>query len=144
MIKKFVVVILCFLLTGCFPGVMDFTFDLPNDYILCRSSGDVINIVPTNPGWKSDEEIIPEKVIKLAWNERYVGAMQYEVKRNEDFSWYVDTSKAFYWIMDTQERKRMGPFTLEEYEKECVNYGLQDLELKSVNYHKYRLEEKEK
>ena len=63
------------------PGNFDYSYDVGNgNYMLFRSSAHVIKVVPKN-NYISEPVIIPEKVVEIAWNNKYVIAKQYGMKQ---------------------------------------------------------------
>ncbi len=139
--KRFILLLLLvyvsILTTSCFPGYSDYRYNLINGYILVRSSKHEIVIVPED-GWQSDEQIISAKVVEVAWNDRYVIAKQYGLKLENDYNDYEipDKSKVYYWILDTEQQKRYGPYNKKEFDNELRNYNLENLTLKNVEYYK--------
>jgi hypothetical protein len=117
------------------PGVEDYSFDVAQGYRLSRSSAHTIQVVPKD-GWSSDNEIIPKKVVEIAWNNQYVIAKQLGMeKRNlnpNDSYELPNPSMVYYWVLDTEQRKRFGPFSKEEFENKLNELGLNDLILKEV------------
>lgn len=130
-------VYVCLLTTGCLPGYSDYSYNLINGYILARSSNHEIMIVPED-GWQSDEQIIPAKVVEVAWNDRYVIAKQYGLKLKNDYNTYEipDRSKEYYWILDTEQQRKYGPYNKKEFNNELKRYNLENLKLKKVEYYR--------
>lgn len=144
-----IVLILC----GCASGLSDYDYPVGNNYILVRSSSHEIKVIP-NTGYMYEKEILPSKVVEIAWNERYVIAKQYGMKirgSNSPDNTYEepDKSKVYYWILDTSLNEketdldgyeyrgiRYGPYDYEEFQKELKSLGLTKLKLKPVE--KYR------
>lgn len=62
---------------------------------------------------------ISEFVYKIGWNERYIVAIQYDLKYQNNNSGYKspDKSKENYYIVDLEEEKLIGPLTKDEFYK---------------------------
>ena len=114
------------------PGVFDYEYKVGNgSYTLHRNSADVIYIAPNN-GYSSKTEIIPEKIVEVAWNNRYVIAKQYGMKKESlDKTYEIpDESIVNYWILDTEMKIIYGPFLYEEFLLNVQKFDLTNLELK--------------
>ena len=114
------------------PGVSDYEYKVGNgSYTLHRNSTDVIYIAPNN-GYSSKTEIIPEKIVEVAWNNRYVIAKQYRMKKESlDKTYEIpDESIVNYWILDTEMKIIYGPFSYEEFLLNVQKFDLTNLELK--------------
>ena len=100
------------LLAGC-PGLADYSYDVAGNYELSRSSAHQVSVIPKD-GWSDESEIIPPKVVKIAWNEQFVIAEQQILQPrtpNDPTDSYEEPSNEFaYWILDTTNRKSYGPF----------------------------------
>ena len=138
-IKTIILFSAILLSSGC-AGLQDYDYDLANDYMLSCSSAHQITIIPKT-GYSQDETTyIPPKVIEIAWNERYVIAKQYGMKRRspdnpEDTYEEPDKTKIYYWILDTLDKKRYGPFNSIEFNEQIKIFKLEKLKLKPVeNY----------
>ncbi|MFD2328327.1 DUF3997 domain-containing protein [Cohnella sp. GCM10020058] len=130
--KCLIVFFSIFLLVGC-PGYADYEYDLPNDYKLNRNSAHEIFIAPSE-GWRIENEIIPAKVVELAWNSKYVVAKQLGLKYEKDNCSYQvpDQSKVYYWILDTETKNRLGPFDFNNFNVESKRLHIDNLKLKDV------------
>lgn len=126
--------IVCF---GKFGSTTEGIYDLGNQYELAATSAHEVKIVPES-GWTSDTQIIPAKVVELAWNKDYIIAKQLGLKRENDYSDYEipDKKKVYYWILDVKEKKRHGPYSKKKFEKELKKYHLEHLKMKNAD--KYR------
>lgn len=123
-----------YLLANISPGQFDYEYDVGNgNYALYRSSAHSIAISPKS-GYTSETEIIPEKVVEVAWNNQYVIAKQYGMKRENPERTYEipDETIENYWILDTENKERHGPFSYEEFLLKIQEFKLTDLELKPV------------
>jgi len=129
----------CTVPTSCVafgPGTQDYRYDVGNGYILVRSSAHEIRVVPKG-GWQNDNVTIPPKVVEIAWNDTYVIAKQLGLKKaNPDApnsSYKIpDENKVNYWILNTIERQRYGPYTEDEFTEKLIEFELTDLILKDV------------
>jgi len=119
------------------PGQFDYDYDVGNgSYTLHRSNAHSITITPKE-GYTKETEIIPEKVVEIAWNNQYVIAKQYGMKRaypdNPNNIYKIpDESIVNYWILDTENKERYGPYTYEEFLIKLQEFNIIDLELKPV------------
>lgn len=116
------------------PGQYDYDYDVGNgSYVLNRSSAHDITISPKD-GYMNEKEIIPAKVVEIAWNNQYVIAKQYGMKRESPDRTYEisDETVANYWILDTENKVRYGSYTYEEFLIKLQEFNLIDLELKPV------------
>lgn len=123
-----------FFLLGISPGQYDFSYVIGNgSYTLHRTNGTTIWIAP-NEEAINETNIIPEKVVEIAWNNQYVIAKQYGLKRENPNSTYKvpDETDVNYWILDTENKLRYGPYSYDEYSTKIQEFHLTDLELKSV------------
>jgi hypothetical protein len=76
-------------------------------------------------------EIVPSKVVEIAWNDRFILAKQQEM---EPGRLHVATpAKFYYWIIDMVQTNKLGPFSEDEFKKKLVVDGLTNIELKAVN-----------
>jgi hypothetical protein len=100
--------------TGCAPGISDYSYDVAGGYQLDRTSSHEISVVPLG-GWSDKSQIIPPKVVKIAWNERYVIAEQQELEPNPN-GVEEPINKYHYWILDTGLKHTYGPFDKENFE----------------------------
>ena len=132
----FLIAVLCLALTACGPGLQDYHYDVADGYMVFRSSAHMISVVPKD-GWSSEDETIPEKVVEIAWNDTFVIAKQLGMKRrspndpNDSYE-LPDRNEVSYWILDTSERIRYGPYSEEEFSSKLVDFELTDLVLKGV------------
>ena len=133
-IKISIIFILSFLISGCFgTGINTNGYKIGKDYQLYRTSNHIVGIAPIG-GWSSDEEIIPAKVVEIAWNDEYIIAKQYDLKDENDYNGYKipDETKENYWILNMEERKRIGPLSKEEFSDKLFELELSGLKLKDV------------
>jgi len=101
----------------------------------------MIQVVPKS-GWHSDGDIIPEKVVEIAWNDRYVIAKQVGLKEaypNDPNNSYMipNESEMYFWILDASERTRYGPYSEDEFEEKLIEFNLADLVLRDVDAEAY-------
>ena len=142
LIKLILVVICCFILSGC-AGASDYHIDLPGNYSLIRSSAHQVTINEKDEiegTWKS--AIIPPKIVKVAFNENYVLVKQLGLKRrnpNDSSDTYEipDETKINYWILDTALGIPHGPFSENEFYEKKIEFSISDeIQLKSVSSYK--------
>ncbi|WP_459213187.1 DUF3997 domain-containing protein [Aquimarina rhabdastrellae] len=103
------------------PGSQDFTKELPNGYMIFRSSSHQIQIVPED-GWGNETPIIPTKVLKLNIHDEFViayrqGLMERSPNDPNDSYMLPDPNKFDYWILDTKTPKSYGNLTKNNFEK---------------------------
>jgi len=138
-IAFFLIFFSLFIMNGCIPGpgISDFSFDLPNDYQVVRSSSHDVKVVPKS-GWTSDNQIIPSKVIEVVWDDNYILAKQNRLMRekpNDPNRTYEipDTSKEYYWILDTSKKESFGPYDLKQFSEIRKSLNIDEkLKLKPV------------
>lgn len=125
-------------LSGCFgPGMEDYSYTVGSGYMLVRTSGHQISVVPIdgNDGTKPE---IKAKVVQIAWNERYVTAKQLGLKKaypdNPNNSYEVpDENVVQYFILDTIDLKLYGGFNFDEFQQQEKELGISEMVLKDVN-----------
>ena len=105
------------------------------DYILSQASSKVVTIEPTSTNNQNNS--IPPKVNRIAWNDRYIIAEQYELMNwNEPHAPKIlNIDKINYWILDTEVRVAMGPYDIRTFESELKRLDLTDLKLKKVGHY---------
>jgi hypothetical protein len=123
------------MLTGC-AGLADYSYDLPGDYSIVRTSAHQVTIAPkiSESNWGSD--IIPKKVTEVAWDDNYILAKQlglmndpsssngYQIPNNDEF---------YYWIIEFKNGEVFGPLDEEGFIKMKNDLGIfDDLILKNV------------
>lgn len=112
----FLFLLLSLSLVGC-AGMADYSYEVGDDYELWRTSAHEIHVIPKD-GWQDKSEIIPAKVVRIAWDEQFVIAEQQLLQRrssNDPTDSYKEPSEDFaYWILDTTAKKAHGPFVDEE------------------------------
>lgn len=119
------------------PGMEDYSYSVGTGYMLDRTSGHQISIVPQdgNDGTKPE---IGAKVVQVAWDERYVLAKRFGLKKaypdNPNNSYEIpDETNVQYYILDTIDLKLYGGFDLDEFEQTKVELEISDeLILKDV------------
>ena len=130
--------VMIFLLTGC---LSDYDIELPNGYeINATSTNQVsINFHGTVLSDNIIDDSIPTKVVQVGYDERYVIAKQYEMKKkypNNPSNTYEipDETKVCYWILDTIERKKYGPYnSKEQFDKKLNEFSIGNLQLKELD-----------
>lgn len=116
----FLVVTAC---AGAFgPGAADYSYRVAGEYQLIRSSGHQISVRPlfgetTQYGGGTKTvytDAIPPKVVKIAWDDRFVIAEQQGLKRrspNDPNDTYEEPANVFFfWILDAKIKRSYGPF----------------------------------
>lgn len=115
-----------------------FHFDVADGYQLDSHSAGVVKVVPKDARTKYGEvpPHIPPKVVKLAWNERFVIAKQ------QIPQWQMPNRTLLqellphfqYWILDASNHKVYGPLDKSEFKAQRVTVGVPDsLVLKRVS-----------
>lgn len=122
---KKIIVLFSFLFLGGCAGLADYSIDLSKEYSLLRTSGNNITIVPKSDYQDGmwEENVIPSKVVEVGWDADYIIAKQQDYPKNE----------FYYWILNINEEYVEGPFILSEFQEKSIEYGISDLELKSVD-----------
>jgi hypothetical protein len=93
---------------GVDPGSADYSYSLPDDFSIYRTSGHQVEIASQSalPG-------VPAKVIEVGWDKRFIIAKQQLLKNRGDFpgdNFQVpDPSKYQFWIIDVLHTNRVGP-----------------------------------
>ena len=125
--------------TGCFgPGMEDYSYTVGTGYMLVRTSGHQISVVPKN-GNDGTKPEISAKVDQIAWDERYVLVKQLGLKKaypdNPNNSYEIpDENVVNYFILDTIDLKLYGGFDLKEFQQQRIDLGISDkLVLKDVS-----------
>ncbi len=56
---------------------------------------------------------------KIGWNDKYIVAIRYDLKYENDYNDYKipDKSKAYYYIIDLEKEELIGPLTKDEFEQ---------------------------
>lgn len=135
---KMIVILICFFITGCVDGG-DYIISLPNNYLLDASPAHHIVLYRADGISIDMQNYIPPKVVELGWNSRYIIAKQYGMKKeypnNPDNDYEIpDESKIYYWILDTEEQIKYGPYeSFKEYTSKINELGIQDLTLKKLD-----------
>jgi hypothetical protein len=117
-----------------------YTIKLPGDYAVIAGSPNEIDIRPTNKTLDSQTPYIPEKVVEVAFDDRYVLAKRFQVivdKKDREYEKTVNENKPSYYILDTLIPVVYGPYNLEQFNNKKRNLKISDkLSLKSVNEYK--------
>lgn len=134
--KYWVILIVMVMMTSCgFPGRGDFSYPVAGKYMLYRNSAHMIFVAPME-GWNGKAPVIKEKVIEIAWNNKYIVAKKQDLTRrssNNVKDSYMEPvpNKYSYWILDAEELKVFGPLSPEEMDKMKSSLGI-NLVLKDV------------
>ena len=112
-------------LFGC--GWSDFSAELCGGYYVYASSAHQIHVSPSS--WNSETQRIPEKVVDLGHDDRFIIAKQNHLKRrspNNPSDTYMEPDPGVYsyWILDTSIPKAYGPLTEEEFKKTRKDLGV--------------------
>jgi hypothetical protein len=136
---------LAFFVAGCGdfaigPAVADFSAKLCGDYYVHRAAAHQIQISPMR--WRGDTPIIPEKVVELGHDQRFVVAEQNHLKRRspdnlQDTYMEPDPGVFSYWILDVSVPKAYGSLTEDEFWKKRKELGVSD-ELTMKDVYSYR------
>ncbi|WP_209020961.1 DUF3997 domain-containing protein [Evansella clarkii] len=116
------------MLTGC-AGLADYSYDLPGDYSIVRTSAHQVTIAPkiSESNWGSD--IIPKKVTEVAWDDNYILVKQlglmidpssrngYQIPNNDDI---------YFWIIEFKTREVLGPLDDEGFIRMKHELGILD------------------
>ena len=121
-------------LIGC--GGSDFTSELCGGYYVYETSTHQVHV--SSSSWNSDTPRIPEKVVDLGHDDRFIIAKQNHLKRRNlrpsDTYMEPDPGVYSYWILDTSIPKVYGPLTEEEFKKTRRDLGVPvELEMKDVH-----------
>lgn len=118
-------------LSGCFgPGMGDYSYTVGTGYMLVRTSGHQISVVPQN-GNDGTKPEIKAKVVQIAWDERYVIAKQLGLKKaypdNPNNAYQVpDENAVQYYIIDTIDLILYGGFNLDEFQQQKESLGISE------------------
>lgn len=110
------------------PGYQDFRAELPNGYMLYRTSAHQISIAPEN-AWSDETPVVPTKVIELAVIEDWALAKRQGLTRrspNDPNDPYMepDPNVFDFWILDTAKPAVWGPMTKPEFDRAIQELGL--------------------
>ena len=130
------------LMTGCAPfgfgpGLADYSYHLAGDYELNRLSANDIKVM-VNTESNVPGNMIPSKVVKIAWNDTYIIAEQQGFKRqfpnDPNDNHQVLDNVFYYWILDAPQKKAYGPFDEATFELKKKAFQIPDsMVLKDVN-----------
>ncbi|MBR3817366.1 MAG: DUF3997 domain-containing protein [Clostridia bacterium] len=117
------------LFTGCFGGVSDWAYSLPNDYEIWRVNSNSV-VFGKNEGDRFEQEI-DRYVISFSYNDRYIGLIRIpmdDIPHDKDIDIEtMDRSDSEYYIVDSENDIIYGPYTEKEYEKQLDDLGIQDM-----------------
>lgn len=117
-------------------GLADFDIDLSDGYTIIRRSGHDVVIVTRINEYMFSNDIVPPKVVEVAWNEDYILAKQLELVIDPNSHNNIpipDDKKDFYWIIVTESGEVFGPLTFEQFNTKKEELGIpNDLILKNV------------
>lgn len=110
-----------------FFGYQDFDYKLCGGYSLMRRSAHQVDIVPQEHNDRTP--IIPEKVIEVAWDTRFILAKRQEVKKDHE----PVPDQFDFWILDTKKPVVYGPLKKDDFDKKRKKLGIPDsLVLKDI------------
>ncbi len=120
------------------PGLSDFESALVGGYELCRSSAFNVSIVHSESS--HDYARIPQEVLKVGLDDRFIIAIRNPVKYDEeghpiyDYTGKeLDLNMLEYWILDTKVPIVYGPLNKEEFEVKRISLGVPaDLAFKKI------------
>ncbi len=117
------------LFTGCFGGVGDWAYCLPNDYEIWRVNSE--NVVFGKIEGDLFEQKIDRYVISFCHNDRYIGLVRIpmdDIPYDKDIDIEtMDRSNSEYYLVDSENDIIYGPYTENEYAKQCNDFGVQDM-----------------
>jgi hypothetical protein len=132
LLKKLILVLLCWNLAGC-AGLADYEINLDNGYRIDRLSAHVIAIYGDKP-IKSDDKsfhnhlYVPAKVTDVWWNKEYIVAKQIVLVADERGYEQPPEKPSLddfqYWLIDVRNHQVLGPLTEKELESETNKLGL--------------------
>ena len=106
------------LLAGCEmgfgPGVLDWSYDLPDGSCIWRSSSHTIEV--------HGRIEIPAKVVELDFDKRFLIAKQQHLTERSPGDSYMtpENGRFSWWIGDFRAGKTYGPLNEEEFAERCV------------------------
>lgn len=120
-----------FLLCGCGPlENWNMTGDwnvsgLPGGYEVWRvNSRSVVLCLPDPEHPFIADTVVPEYVSELACTDQYIFAKRVDVP--EDLKKTIDTSNPDYYIVDVTSRECGGPYSEDEFRKQCLKLGIEE------------------
>ena len=109
-------VITSLLLAGCFGGISDWTYELPNNYAIVRVNSQTVVF-----GKNADtfEQILSRYIIAYSFNDTYIGLKRIPMDNVPQDSLFdvneIDMSHSEYYLIDTTKEQIFGPYTYDEY-----------------------------
>lgn len=133
LLKILIIVLAVLFIVGC--GIGDYSYTIGANYKIFASSAYQVSIIPKYGYAYSEENTLPPCIVEVAWNDEYIIAKQYGLKRQDERSSYevIDYSVVNYWILNMDDKKRYGPFNHEEFKQELEKRNLTSLELKNID-----------
>ena len=123
--------IICIFACGCDgfgPGLTDFSADFGNGCELYQSSAQVVEISVDKS--LDPKNCVPAKVVECGYNVKFVIAKQQKL----DAKGTPIHGEYQYWIVDAQQKKRYGPFSVNEFTAKRKELGVPDsIKLRSAN-----------
>lgn len=77
--KKWIILFVAFLLTGCAGNTGHLTYTVNDEYELIRTSGNAFELFPSQDAVYATQ-YIPAKITDIAWDDKYIIAKQTEEK----------------------------------------------------------------
>lgn len=125
--KKVMLLVLCFVLSGC-AGLADYTISLDNGFRIDRLSAHQILIYGDEPMHSDNESFenhlyVPAKVTDVWSDEAYIVAKQIVLNDGEPPD--KPTDEAFYyWVIDISRQTVLGPLDEQVLENEVEKLGI--------------------
>lgn len=95
-------------------GVTDYSYDLPGDYRVWHPHGNCTSIL--GPSGDPGQPAVGSLVVGVAWDERYVLIRQERIVPDRPGSCHGRGLGEYqFWVLDTRERARLGPFDKEQF-----------------------------
>ena len=122
-----VLIMLCTALSACIgAGAGDWTYVLPNGYVMVRINSRNILIGQSYEYTLDSKNGIEAHIIEFCFNDRYVCAQQVDVTK--DLNKPVNKDDPRYLILDTLNQEVIGPFTdIDAYNRELIRLEVTDL-----------------
>ncbi|GAA0739153.1 DUF3997 domain-containing protein [Clostridium oceanicum] len=137
--KIMIITLISLLFYGC-AGLGDFEIKLSKGYVLSRSSANMVTINKKEDGNSLSQTIIPEKVDKVSWNDKYILVKRINVEKENTSSNKKNRDKAShepesdYWIIKVDNGNLYPSPTYEEFlEKRKELCVPNNLKLKKVS-----------
>lgn len=116
------------LLGACSLGMETQHYHLPltGGYYLHRTADHMVLIAPE--AWSGTTPMIPTEVVRVAWDDRYILAVQQELRRRGrtegDQVRVPAEGKLHYWLLDTAIPEVHGPYDEPAFRGQCSVQGV--------------------